>query len=83
MPIVFCCYYKPPRSGSTGKETKIQKEGTRGGRGSPDQNESLILGLSNALQFVRLVRVVVEILMIEIFLSVFLKVVKNAQVNWG
>ena len=29
---VLCCYYKPPRSGSTGKETKIQKEGARGGR---------------------------------------------------
>ena len=34
-PIVFCCYYKPPRSGPREaavpeKETKIVKEGARG-----------------------------------------------------
>ena len=42
-PIIFCCYYKPPRSGPheaavPEKETKILKEGARGDRGSPDQN---------------------------------------------
>ena len=31
------------------KETKILKEGARGDRGSPDQNESPIPDLSNAL----------------------------------
>ena len=49
IPIVFCCYYKPPRSGGAGKKTKILKEGARGGRGSPEQNESPISDLSNAL----------------------------------
>ena len=63
---IFCCYYKPPRSGGTGK-SKILKEGARCDRGSADQNESPISELSNALQFVLLVRVVVEILMIENF----------------
>ena len=59
-PILFCCYYKPPRSGPhevwncreaavPEKETKILKEGARGDRGSPDQNESPISDLSNAL----------------------------------
>ena len=53
-PIIFCCYYKPPRSGPheaavPEKETKILKEGARGDRGSPDQNESPISDLSNAL----------------------------------
>ena len=59
-PIIFCCYYKPPRSGPhevrncreaavPEKETKILKEGARGDRGSLDQNESPISDLSNAL----------------------------------
>ena len=59
-PIIFCCYYKPPRSGPhevrncrvaavPEKETKILKEGARGDRGSPDQNESPISDVSNEL----------------------------------
>ena len=59
-PIIFCCNNKPPRSGPhevrncreaavLEKETKILKEGARGDRGSPDQNESPISDLSNAL----------------------------------
>ena len=49
-PIIFCCYYKPPRSGPheaavPEKVTKILKEGARGDRGSPDQNESPISDL--------------------------------------
>ena len=49
-PIIFCCYYKPPEKETVPeKETKILKEGTRGDRGSPDQNESPISDLSNAL----------------------------------
>ena len=94
IPIKFCCYYKPPRSGPhevrncpeaavPEKDTKILKEGARGDRGSPDQNESPISDLSNALQFVPLVHVVSKILVIENFLSIFLKISKNAQVNWG
>ena len=58
--IIFCCYYKPSSSGPhevrncreaavPEKETKILKEGARGDRGSPDQNESPILEISNAL----------------------------------
>ena len=53
IPIVFCCYYKPPRSrphevrnyreaAVSEKETKILKEAARGGRSAPDQKESLI-----------------------------------------
>ena len=37
-----------PRSGGTGKETKILEKGTRSDRGSPEQNESPIPDLSNA-----------------------------------
>ena len=59
-PIIFCCYYKPPRSGPhevrncreaavPEEQTKILKEGARGDRGSPEQNESPIPDLSNAL----------------------------------
>ena len=53
-PIIFCCYYKPPRSGPheaavPEKETKILKEGACDDRGSTDQNESPISDLSNAL----------------------------------
>ena len=81
-PIIFCCYYKPPRSGPhevrncreaavPERETKILKEGAHSDRGSPDQNERPISDLSNTLYFVPLVRVVVEILMIEIFFSKF------------
>ena len=45
-PIIFCCYYKPLRATRSGakrryrKKTIILKEGARGDRGSPDQNES-------------------------------------------
>ena len=60
IPAIFCCYYKPPRSGPNEvrncrdaavqeKETKILKEGARGDRGSPEQNESPTPHLSNAL----------------------------------
>ena len=60
IPIIFSCCYKPPRIGPhevrngreaavPEKETKILKEGARGDRGSPDQNESPIPELSNAL----------------------------------
>ena len=48
-PIIFCCYYKPPRSGPHEKEAKILEKGARGDRGSPEQNESPIPDLSNAL----------------------------------
>ena len=53
-PIIFCCYYKPSRSGPREaavpeKETKILKKGTRGDRGSPDKNESPVPDLSNTL----------------------------------
>ena len=59
-PIIFCCYYKPPRSGPheerncreaavPEKEAKILEKGARGDRSSPEQNESPIPGLSNAL----------------------------------
>ena len=75
VPIIFCCYYKPPRSGLhevrncreaavPEKETKILTEGALGDRGSPGQNENPIPDFSNALWFVSLVRVVVEILII-------------------
>ena len=50
--IIFCCYYKPPRSGPhevPEKEAKILEKGARGDRGSPEQNESPIPDLSNAL----------------------------------
>ena len=60
IPIIFSCYYKPPSSGPhevrnsreaavPEKESKILKEGARGDRGSPGQNESPIPDLSNAL----------------------------------
>ena len=45
--IIFCCYYKPPRSGP--HEAKILEKGARGDRGLPEQNESPIPDLSNAL----------------------------------
>ena len=51
-PIIFCCQYKPPRSGPhevPEKEAKILEKGARGDRGSPEQNESPIPDLSNAL----------------------------------
>ena len=51
-PIIFSCYYKPPRSGPhevPEKGTKILKEGARGDRGSPDENESPNPDVSNAL----------------------------------
>ena len=53
-PIIFCCYYKPPKCGTAAKrryrkKTKILKEGARGDRGSADQNESPISEHSNAL----------------------------------
>ena len=47
-PIIFCCYYKPPHEVPE-KETKILKEGASGEQGSPDQNESPVSDLSNAL----------------------------------
>ena len=57
-PIIFC-YYKPPRSGPHGvrncreaavpEKTKILKERARGDIGSPDQNESPVPDISNAL----------------------------------
>ena len=41
--IIPCCYYKPrKRSGDTGKETQILKEGARSDRCSPNHNESPI-----------------------------------------
>ena len=57
-------------SGDNGKKTEILKNGTHGDRGSSEQNESLILDVTNALYFVSLVRVVV-ILMIKIFIRIF------------
>ena len=59
-PIIFCCYYKPPRSGPhevrncrvaavPEKEAEILEKGARGDRSSPEQNESPIPDLSNAL----------------------------------
>ena len=58
--IIFCCYYRLPRSGThevrnsreaaiPEKEIKILKKEARGDRGSPDQNESSIQDLPNAL----------------------------------
>ena len=58
--IIFCCYYKPTRSGPhevrncrkaavPEKEAKILEKGARGDRGLPEQNESPIPDLSNAL----------------------------------
>ena len=84
IPIKFC-YYDPPRSGLheaavLEKETKILKEGARGDRGSPEQNESPIPDISNALYFVSLVRVVLEILLFKKKI-IILKICKNAQVN--
>ena len=82
-PIMSCCYYKPPhcRNNVPEKETEILEKGARGDRGSPKQNKSPRPDLSNALEFVSLVHVVVEILILKICYSNFLKICKNAQVN--
>ena len=51
--ITSCQYYKPRAAAHTircyRKKTKILKNGARGDRGSPDQNESSIPDLSNVL----------------------------------
>ena len=56
---ICCCYYKPLRSGGTEKGTKILKNGTRDNMSLPSKNESP--DLSNALWFISLIRVAVEI----------------------
>ena len=66
----------------TERETKILKVGARDYRGSPNQTESPISDVSNALKFVSLVRVVAEILIIQKFLFRNFEKLQNAQVHW-
>ena len=93
-PIISCCYYKSQRNGLyevrncreaavPEKETKILEKETRGDKGSPEQNESPIPDLSNALWFVSLVRVVVEILILKKFYSIFSKKKRPGQLGLG
>ena len=88
-PMIFCCYCKPSRSGphkvrncpeaAVPEEYKILKEGARGDRGSPDQNESPIPDLSNALVRFSGTRSCGDIDDIN-FLTNFKK---TTHVNWG